>query len=345
MFSTRTVRVRLVCALALFATASAARAQAPQPRLPIFLRKTIQLDEAQLAALERGEIVTKHLPVAEKAEIAVFGAVKVKGTPADLLQKVRSIDTFRKVPQVPQIGRFSTPPRIEDLNGLTWEKGDFDALKKCRSGACDVKIGVAGAELLKTIDFSAHDAEARVEEIVKQQLLAYVNAYAAGGTNAMGMIVDKKQPRTLSGEFRTLLRNSPYTYEYLPEFTRHLESYPQDKLADTEDVLFWTKDTFGLKPVVSLYHATFHKYEGPSRAALVAIKTLYASHYFNAALELLVGVETPGHTGMYLIDLYRTRIDPPTGMLGGVLLGKVRNGIEQGVAENLKTAKARIESP
>jgi hypothetical protein len=32
-------------------------------------------------------------------------------------------------------------------------------------------------------------------------------------------------------------------------------------------------------------------------------------------------------------------------MLSGVLLGKIRGGIEQGVAEGLRTAKQRTEAP
>ncbi len=44
------------------------------------------------------------------------------------------------------------------------------------------------------------------------------------------------------------------------------------------------------------------------------------------------------------MDLYRTRIDPPTGMLSGAILGKIRAGIEQGVAEGLRVAKARAEA-
>jgi hypothetical protein len=43
------------------------------------------------------------------------------------------------------------------------------------------------------------------------------------------------------------------------------------------------------------------------------------------------------------MDLYRARIDPPTGMLSGVILGKIRGGIEQGVAERLR-AQAAIQA-
>jgi len=53
-------------------------AQEPPPRP--FLRKVIQLDDAQLAAVERGEVVTKLLPTTDKPEIAAFGVVKTAGT-------------------------------------------------------------------------------------------------------------------------------------------------------------------------------------------------------------------------------------------------------------------------
>jgi hypothetical protein len=42
------------------------------------------------------------------------------------------------------------------------------------------------------------------------------------------------------------------------------------------------------------------------------------------------------------MSLYRTRIDPPTGMLGGVLMGKVRDGIETALKENLKVVRDRL---
>jgi len=343
MLSMRTIVRETTLGLGIAMAASAlVDAQEPPPRP--FLRNAIKLDDAQLAALERGEAVTKQLPVTEKAEIAVFGAQKVRGTPATFLQRVRDIQNFRKVPQVPQIGHFSNPPRIEDLAGLTWEKADLDALKVCKPGKCDVKIGSAGLDrLAKEINWSAPDAYARAEALAKQQMLAYVTSYLAGGTGAMGLILDKQNPRALSAEFGTLLKNSPYAFEYIPAFAQYLEAYPKGKLANTEDVLYWTKDTFGLKPVVTIYHATLHTQEG--KGTIVAIKTLYASHYFNAGLELLSAVPTADGAGMYYMNLYRTRIDPPTGMLAGTLLGRVRNGVQQGVSENLKVAKTRIEAP
>ncbi len=48
--------------------------------------------------------------------------------------------------------------------------------------------------------------------------------------------------------------------------------------------------------------------------------------------------------GFELLMLYRTRVDPPTGMLSGILLEKVRDAVETGVRESLKNARARTES-
>ena len=338
-----------LCLLVLAAVAALARAQAPAAESATrpFLRKVIQLDDGQLEAIEKGEVVTKQLPSPEKPEIAAFGVVKVSGTIDTLRERMRDFQSFRKVPQVPEIGRFSKPPRVEDLAGLTFPDDDVDAIKDCKPGKCDVKIGTATlARLQKEIDWKAPDARARSAAMIKEVMASYVKAYEEGGTDAMGVIVDKSKPRALSEEFRTLLKNSPYLAEYVAAFNQYMQDNPKGQLPGATDVLYWTKDTFGLKPVVSMYHATIYKPE--DRPGLfLAVKTLYASHYFNAALEIMAAVPTPdsvaARPAFYLLELYRTRIDPPTGMLSGVLMGKVKGGIEDGVAMNLKVAKARVE--
>jgi hypothetical protein len=68
---------------------------------------------------------------------------------------------------------------------------------------------------------------------------------------------------------------------------------------------------------------------------VIATKRIYASHYFQAGLDLLAVVPAPGGA-FYLMDLYRVRVDPPTGMGSGIILGKIRGGVEQGVGERLR---------
>jgi hypothetical protein len=322
--------------LAVLAPAVAPAQEAP-PRP--FLRKVIQLDDAQLAAVEKGEVVTKLLPTTDKPEIAAFGVVKTAGTPDQLVALARDVRRFRKVPQIPEMGLFSSPAKIEDLKGLTHPPDDIAALRRCKPGSCDVKIGTKGLEMVSKIDWKAADAEKQAIAIFNQGIVEYVTAYQQGGTDAMGNVLDKKQEKSRAQEYRTLLANSPYLVDYVKEFNDYLAAWPKGKLAGTEDVLYWAKDTFGLKPVVSAYHATI--YRSP-RGTLIANKLLGATHFFNASLEILAAVPTADGKGLYLLNLYRTRIDPPTGMLGGVLMGKVRDGIQTGVKENLKMARERL---
>jgi hypothetical protein len=316
---------------------AAAPAQEAPPRP--FLRKVIQLDDAQLAAVEKGEVVTKLLPTTDKTEIAAFGVVKTAGTVDQLVKLARDVKKFRQVPQIPEMGYFSTPAKIEDLKGLNHPPDDIAALKRCKPGSCDVKLGTKGLEMVSKINWSAPDAEKQAVAIFNQAVVDYVTAYQQGGTEAMGNVLDKKQEKSRAQEYRTLLANSPYLADYVKEFNDYLVAWPKGKLAGADDVLYWAKDTFGLKPVVSSYHATFYK---SPRGALISSKLLAATHFFNASLELMAGVPTPDGKGLYLLSLFRTRLDPPTGMLGGVLMGRVRDGIETGVKENLKTARERL---
>ena len=149
-FSRRALfRTSLACLLALAASV-AVQAQEPPPRP--FLRKVIQLDDAQLAAMEKGEVVTKMLPSPEKAEIAAFGVVKATGTVDRLITLARDVQKFRQVPEIPEMGRFSTPAKLEDLKGLTHPPADIAALKKCKPGSCDVKMGTKGLAAVSRID-------------------------------------------------------------------------------------------------------------------------------------------------------------------------------------------------
>jgi hypothetical protein len=335
----RRFAIRVLAVAVLWVSTAPLRAQSSEPPPRPFLRKVIQLDDQKLAAIDKGEIVTKQLPTTDKPEIAAFGVVKTAGTPDLLLRLAKDVRRFRQVPQIPEMGLFSSPPTLEDLKGLHHPPDDINALKRCKPGSCDVKLGTLALEQMAKVDWKATDAEARATALLNQMIVDLVAAYEQGGTDAMGTIMDKKAPKTRTEEYRTLLANSPYLPEYVKKFHDYLAAYPKGTLAGAEDVLYWTRDEFGLKPVVSLYHLTLYR---PANGALIANKLLASTHFFNAALEITAGVPTPDGKGLYLMSLLRTRIDPPTGVLGGVLMGKVRGGLETAVSENLKVARDRL---
>jgi hypothetical protein len=331
---------RLPCAL-LVLVASATLSAQTETKARRFMRQVIGFTADDFKGLDSGEVVTRQLETKEKGEIAVFGAVHVNAAPAALFEKAKDVQAFRRVPEIQQMGVFSTPPKVEDLAGLTFPEDDVDALRKCRPGKCDVKLGTAFIDRLsREVDWSKPGAADKAVALAKQAMVEALLAYQSRGTAAMGVVVDKANPKSRADEFNSLLANSPYFLEYVPDFFDYLREYPKLRNPEMRDVFYWTKDHFGLKPVISIYHVTTWR---QGERALMAQKTLYASHYFNAGLEVWSVAAPPAGQGFDLLMLYRTRLDPPTGMLAGVLMGKVRGGVETGVRENLQNARAKAE--
>ena len=259
---------------------------------------------------------------------------------------MRDFPSFRKVPQIVQIGVFSNPPRIEDLAGLTIDEADLDALEDCKPGNCAVKIGTRRARppaRRKSTGPAPPPRPGAATALIKEQMLAYVKAYMAGGTDAMGVTVDKSQPKALSAEFKTLLRNSPYLLEYVPAFNQYLETYPKGTLPDSRARSSGPRTPSASSP--SSRSTTRRPTCRRSRAPASSPPSRRSTPATTSTPRWRSWRPSPRRTGprLYLLDLYRTRIDPPTGMLAGVLLGKVKSGVEQGVAMNLKNAKARVE--
>jgi hypothetical protein len=300
-----------------------------------FMRDTIGLSAAQIASVEAGEVVTTQLSGSDKGEVAAFGAIRVHGDRAVFLHKVAdNVGRSRRV-LVQEIGRLSRPPRIEDLAGLTLDDDSLMRVRDCKPGSCGIKLSRSAMERIqRDIDWKAGDARSRATRVLEEMLVDYASAYMKGGTGAMATYADKESPIETSAEFRRILTASPYLVEYVPELHRYAEQYPTASLTGAEDFFYWSKDGYGPKPTISLFHVVV--WSDPKReVAVIASKRIYASHYFRAGVELLAVVAAPDGA-FYLMDLYRARVDPPKGLLAGAIMRKVRGGIEQAVHENLK---------
>ncbi len=138
---------------------------------------------------------------------------------------------------------------------------------------------------------------------------------------------------------------SPYLAEYVPAFRAHLLAFPRPGLADSEDFLYWSKERFGYKPVVSITHVTIQRLrrEGGHGAAVIASKQIYASHYFAASLGLSAFVETGAPAGAYLVYLNRSRSDLLQGMFSGVIRFFLRRRVLDGLDKYQRLTKEKLE--
>ena len=329
--------------------ALAASAQNLPERFQNLLQNQMNVSEANLVSLERGEAVTKLLQTRARKEIAALGIVRVHA-PGDLfIDKFSDIAEFKKSAAVLQIGKFSNPPRLADLNGCTLDPCCLEAIKYCKSGACDMKMSAEMmARFRQELDPTAADYKERANALVRRMLFDYLKAYLQTGNAALIEYHDRENAIRLADEYRSLLKQSQFLADYAPEFYKYLEEFPKASSPDIEEFLYWSKEKYGLKPVLSLTHVIIYKRAlGNSTEVLVASKQLYANHYFEGSLGLTAFVEGNqglATSGAYLMYLNRSRADALQGWFLAIKRSLIGGRVREGLARNLKLAKKRIES-
>lgn len=344
----RTAGTASCALLGILVVAAGLRAQVQQDQLNYFLRKYVGLSEAQFGAMDRGEAIAKILDSNQPTVIPPFAVVRVKMSPDFFVGKYRDIETFKKSKEVLQIGKFHSPPHPEDLDGLTLDDSEVEALRKCKVGDCSMKLPAAMIDRFrKEMDWTAQEHARQATLIFRSAMLDYVKDYLAKGNAVLVTYVDKRSPLKLADEFRSLLQASPYLSENVPELYAYLYNYPDKRPGAAEDFIYWSKEKFGYKPVISLTHVTIYRPASQgSRPVVIASKQLFASHYFTASLGLSAFAEkVPGDPGGgYLFYLNRSQVDLPQGLFGGLIRYIVKRRVLDGLDKYVRLIKGRLES-
>ena len=335
-------------ALLLALPAAPALAQLPAGEPDRFLSKYVGLDAKQIAQAKRGEVVTKTLNVGDQDEVALFGIVAIDVPRAQVTRRLADLPSFLRAPGRSAFALFSEPATTADVAALSADASDVEALKKCRPGDCDVKIpGQTIEEFSRSIDFSSPHAAAQVNALARQRAVQYVNAYRRGGTAAMLDYGDQKTDHSAGAAFAQLLAESPYLYDYVPEFRKYLESYPSGSLPGASDAIYWSMDRLpSLRPIFGITHLTTWSPAG-APLTLVAAKQLYASHYFLGAFTLTTVLDRPdapsGAGGVYWIVVQRLHLDhlPSGGLLN--IRGRVIGKLQEQMKNELAGRKAAFE--
>jgi hypothetical protein len=335
----------LIPAAIIFSGALASAGQTIQePRT--FFRDQIGLSNEQIATIDGGGAVVKMLPSKTPAEVCIFGAVHVNATPEDYLKFAFDMGRLRSLPGYLGVRRFSNPPTLSDLEGFTLEPDDIKSLKNCKPGKCDVQLSPeAMLQLQKTVDWSAPDVAEKVNERVRKMALELLFRYQKRGNGALEIYHDKSSTFNMDAEFQSLLNRSEVMPIYLPELKRYLLEYPVAMLPNVESFFYWEKVNFGLKPTLRLNHVIAYRSTGPRGTAnVVVVKQLWASHYFQLALDLTASVPVTGRTngvGAYIISLKISTQQGLTGFMGffrrKVVVSKTLS-VQEGSLINIKKA-------
>jgi hypothetical protein len=303
-----------------------------------FFRDFVGLNEEQIAAIHKGKAIAKILESRTPDEVFVFGSVYIASTPERYLKFVSDIDALRKVPSYLAIREFSNPPKLSDLDGFVLDEEDIKKLKDCKPGRCEVQLPTtAMEEFQKSVNWSGPDAQNQANHLAQQMALQALLRYQEGGNAALGTYRDKNHPAVVGEIFASLLSRSKALPVYLPDLHRYLLDYPNVKLDNVESRFQWEKVNFGLKPTFRIVQTiVYHGTAANEPAYAVAEKQIYASHYFETALDLSICVrdtQHPNQIGFYLITLKGSQQAGLTGLKGGIVrkvaVDKTRSSLER----------------
>lgn len=311
-----------------------------------FFREFAGLNGEQIVAIRSGKPIAKVIESPTPDEVYVFGSVYVEATPESYLKLATDIDTLRKLPSYLAIQSFSDPPQLSDLEGFTLEQQDITELKNCKAEHCQLQLPTeAIEEFQQSIDWSAPDVADRVNRLAQRLALQALTEYMKGGNTALGAYRDKKHPAAVAETFASLIGRFEALPVYLPELNDYLLDYPSAKSENVQAGFYWEKVNFGLKPTFRIVQKIVYRGAiGKEPAYAVAEKQIYASHYFQTALDLSVCIKDPQRSGFYIITVKGSKQAGLTGLKGSIVrkvaVDKTRSSLER----VLVTIKQKLES-
>jgi hypothetical protein len=179
----------------------------------------------------------------------------------------------------------------------------------------------------------------------REVVLGRVAGYLAEGHSPSASYHDEREPVFLDAEFAAIASEVALTQPHLFALTNYLSLYPTGDDTGVESFFYWSKESLGAKPIVSITHVAMMTNPGaPIPEALVARKLVYASHYITASLSFTAIGGAPGGPGRYLVYLNHSRSDVLDGMFGGLIRRIVERRLKAEGPQVLDTIRRKLES-
>jgi hypothetical protein len=313
---------------------------------PSALQRLTMLDAKQMNAIERGEAVAITIDAPEKTEVATLGAVRLEVPRTFYVDHVSQLGGFLSTGTKSQSGSFSDPARLEDIASLSLDASDAKALEKCQPLKCDVKLPAREMEHFRTVLAKTHEPQPLADSLMREWLVAYVNAYRTDSAEETVVYDDTKRPVRSSETFRTLLAEPmPPGIEAEP-FTSMLSARSARPPSVTSRIS-WEMDRMpGLKPTLEVVERSMMAPTPRSDESWMSTKLLYATHYFESAVEYLTVADAASTTGQrtasYLIVLRRQKFDDlPSGGLFNIR-GKAVKKLREAMRTTLASTRAEM---
>lgn len=292
--------------------------------------------------------VARNLDTRENIEVSIYGVIRIEGRPRDFVDRIREIDELERKLKIIGVGKFSDPPRLQDLDGVELSEQDAGDVRNCRPGDCQLQLTARAMQRFDTlVDWERDDARTQAARVYREMMFDLLQAYREGGARALPAFVDQTPPTIVADEM-ALLVNPLDAPVPIPELRRYLRDYPRAVLPGSESLFYWNTGEFGMKPTTRVNQIVIQPIPTPVASMpglrhIIATQQVYANHYFSATLELRSIIEDDGGDAFFLLYATRSRIPGLSGFFKAILRTIVRSRARSGMERYLTRTKALIE--
>jgi hypothetical protein len=136
---------------------------------------------------------------------------------------------------------------------------------------------------------------------------------------------DKEKPMSLQDGLNSLLRQASYVYRSNPELYSYLKDSPRSAPSGMDDFLYWSVEDFGQRPTTAVTQAVIYEGTKGNQDVIIALKQLYATHYFQARLQFMHledALSSSPNPGIYFMYVDRLLFDADLGTVTRLLISK-----------------------
>jgi hypothetical protein len=303
------------------------------------------------AAVDRGDVVVWSVAGADRDEVALVGLMRV-AVPRDFyFARTSNVTAFITRPGREAFGVLSTPPALADFATLKLDPSDAAGIRKCRVSHCSIKLPEQQMAVMASALASRRDDHSLpADSLMREWLLELVTDYRARGDAALPVYDDTRPAEQSATGFRQLLGEDAPMFRDAPTFASYLTESPAHPIAGATSTIFWAIDRRpGLKPILGVSRLSTFRGAGPGAPMLIATKQLYASHYFDAWLDVESLVAGPApEPSTYVAFVRRVRFDhlPSRAFVDvrGRVVRQMRDALHEELASTRQSVHAAYEA-
>lgn len=312
----------------------------PSPSPFTFFQPTVTITTGDVDQLDHGYPVARILP-SKGLEDGVFAAVRVGIDGDRLVAWTRRIEELKKGPYVLAIGRFSNPPRIEDLKELSLDSEDLAAIRTCHPGKCGLKLSADEMKQLQEVMKRAGgDSETAIQHAFRELMLKRLQLYLSD--KKMPPYEDHQVTVSPASSLAELADHTTFLKEHDPQAAGALlgnSAAPPD-----ESLSYWSKERVSGKPIISVTHVNIFRNRSPELPALIISNDVFSTHYIDASLSVTALVQGGSAQENYLVYVNRTDVDILHGPFTPMIRRKIEGRLKSGASDALERTKQRLES-